>query len=315
MEHLMAAGEDVVGTDLNVEHELAKKLGLRRLDITQKEETNQFILETHPKTILHYAGIAMPKEVAQNEELGRRVNIDAVMNLLDAIVEARKKDPNYNPTIIVAGSVEQFGDPVKEGEVITEKSPRNPKTLYGKQKQEMAERFLEKCHQENIRGYVVIQGQVSGVSPSGEISQKPGFLIPDLALQAAVIEASGEKQGVLITGVLENKRPILDVNDAIRAHLEIARKTPVPGEYIVCAAESRPLLDVLKTLIENSSVKLIHDINIALGAGGPDRFYSPKKIMTATGWQPEVPLENIIKRVLEFQRRYWKKQNGRIKNL
>lgn len=307
MEHLMAAGEDVVGTDLNVDHELAKKLNLRRLDITQKEETRHFILETLPQTILHYAGIAMPKEVAKNEELGRRVNIDAVMNLLDAIVEARKIDPKYNPTIIVAGSVEQFGDPVSEDEVITEESPRNPKTPYGRQKQEMAERFLEKCHEENIRGYVVIQGQVSGVSPSGEISQKTGFITPDLSSQIAEHEKSGKKQGTIVTGVLNNQRPILDVNDAIRAHLELARKFPIPGEYIVCAEKSRPLKNILDVLRENSLIEISHEINKSLGAGGPDRFYSPNKIMKATDWKPEVEYETMIKRVLDYQRRYGKK--------
>ena len=302
MEHLMAAGEDVVGTDLRVEHELAKKLGLRHLDITQKEETSKFILENPPQTILHFAGIAMPKEVAQHEELGRRVNIDAVMNLLDAIIEAKEKDPGYDPVIIVAGSVEQFGDPMKEGEIITEESPRNPKTLYGKQKQEMTERFLEKCHLKNIRGYVVIQGQVTGVSPSGEISQKTGFLIPDIASQIAVIENSGLEQGVLITGVVGNKRPILDVNDAIDAYLKLALKTPMPGEYIVCAQKSLPIQDVVDILIKNSHVKFIHKIDKSRGFGGPDRFYSSKKIMDSTGWKPKIPLEKTLKVLLDRYR-------------
>lgn len=307
MEHLKASGHDVVGTDLNVEHEIAKKLGLRRLDITHKEETGQFISEHLPQTILHYAGIAMPKEVAQNEELGRRVNIEAVMNLLDAIVETRKNDPSYDPVIIVAGSVEQFGDPISEGEILTEESPRNPKTPYGKQKQEMAERFLEKCLREKIKGYVVIQGQVAGVSPSGEISQREGFVVADLTSRVVKNENEGKKEATIETGVLTNKRPILDVNDAINAYLELAKQTPETGEYIVCAAESRPLLDVLNTLIKNSSVELIHKINLALGAGGLDRFYSPDKIMKATGWSPKVALDTLVRRVLEYQRRYGKK--------
>jgi GDP-4-dehydro-6-deoxy-D-mannose reductase len=315
MQHLLASGKKVVGTDRNVENELAKKLHLRQLDITYHEETCKFILDLLPETILHFAGIAMLREVASDEEMGKRINVDAVTNLLDAIVNARRSVAGYNPVILVAGTVEQFGDPSTPGEIFTEQSTRNPVNPYGRQKQEMAARFLERCHQENIRGYVVLQGQVSGVSLSGEISQRTGFLIPDLASQVATIEAGGKDRGDLITGVLDNKRPILDVNDAIRAYLELAQKTPAPGEYIVCAEKSVPLTDVLDILIRNSHAQLIHKIDKSRGAGYSDRFYSPKKIMTATGWKPEVDLETTVKRVLEFQRRYWKKQNGQIKNL
>ena len=310
-ETLRKAGENVIGTDVNVESELAQKLKLRRLDITNREETLAFIWNNLPETILHFAGISVPKEVANNEALGQKVNVESVMNLLDAVVNARKKDPSYNPVILVAGTVEQFGDSTVEGEVLTEESARNPINPYGRQKQLMAEKFLQRCIKEGIRGYVIIEGQTAGVSPSGEISQKKGFLIPDLASQVAEIEASGRDQGIIVTGELSHQRNIIDLNDAIKAWIEVAKKTPKPGEYIVCAEKSRPLIDVLKILIENSSVvNIVHEIDKSRGSGGTDRFYSPGKIMVATkDWRPEVELEKTIKDVLEFQRRHLVKGN------
>jgi len=312
MEHLISAGEKVIGTDQNVEGDLAKKLHLRRLDNTDKEATRKFVWDNLPDKILHFSGIARPGNVAENEPLGRKVNIDAVLNLTDAIINARKRDRDYQPTVLVTGSVEQFGDPddkspqVTEENPITEESSRNPNTPYGRQKEEMAVRFLQECYKEKIRGYVIVQGQLSGVSPSGEISQKTGFLIPDISSQIATMESEGRKQGVLTTGILDNMRPILDVNDAIEVYLELAKQTPITGEYIVCAPKSRPLKDVLEILIRNSSIELIHKIDEAKGSGGPDRFYSPKKVIVATGWNPKIELETTIKRVLEFQRRYSK---------
>lgn len=312
METLRNAGENVVGTDKKIESELAQKLKLQRLDSSDKEATNKLIWDLVPSTIFHFAGIAMPKEVAGDEALGHKINVESVMNLLDAIILARRKDPGYNPIIIVAGSVEQFGDP-KEGEPaitednpVTESSPRNAVTPYGRQKEEMSVKFLEKCRDNNIRGFVVIQGQVSGVSPSGEISQRTGFLIPDLGVQVATIIKSGEKQGVVSSGPLLNRRPILDVKDAVDAYLKIAEENPIPGEYIVCAEESRPLIDVLTTMITSSGLTIVRKINKAFGDGGPNRFYSSEKVRKATVWNPKVQYERMIQDVLEFQRKYGK---------
>jgi nucleoside-diphosphate-sugar epimerase len=295
-------GEEVVGTARSVESELAEKLNLRRLDTTDKEATNETIFNYLPKNILHFAGIAIPKEISENPEKGRQINIDSVFNLLDAVEYAKSRNSSYNPTIIVAGSVEQFGDPQYYGQVFDEKSERNPINEYGKQKEEMAVKFLRRCSLKGHRGYIAIQGQASGVSASGLISQDSGYFIPDIASQVAEIEASGRDHGVLITGIVSQQRNIVDVNDAIRGYLSLAEKTPAIGEYLVCASKSQPLEDVLKILIKYSSVEIIHEIDKARGNGGLDRFYSHNKLTVATGWNPEKELDETIKRVLEFQR-------------
>jgi nucleoside-diphosphate-sugar epimerase len=275
---------------------------LRRLDTTDKEATRETIFNLQPKNILHFAGIAMPREIAGNPDLGRQINIDSVFNLLDAVEYAKSKFSDYDPTLIVAGSVEQLGDPKYNSQVFTERSDKNPINEYGRQKEEMSERFLRRCARKNHRGYVVIQGQATGVSMSGLISQDSGYFIPDIATQVAEIEASGKKQGVLVTGIVSQQRNIVDVNDAIDGYLALAQKTPEIGEYLVCANKSQPLEEVLKILIKYSSVKIIHEIDKARGNGGLDRYYSHDKISNATGWNPKKELDETIRRVLEFQR-------------
>ncbi len=302
VEHLQDMGEEVVGTSRSVESEMAQRLKLRRLDTTDKEAAQETIFNLQPKNILHFAGIAMPKEIANNPDLGRQINIESVFNLLDAVEYTKNKFSSYDPTIIVAGSVEQFGDPVYESQIFTEKSDKNPINEYGRQKEEMAVRFLKRCVAKKHRGYIVVQGQATGVSESGLISQDRGYFIPDIASQVAEIEASGQKQGVLVTGVVSHQRNIVDVNDAIRGYLALAEKTPSIGEYLVCARQSQPLEDVLKILIKHSYAEIAHQVDITRGAGGPDRHYSHEKKIKATGWQPEIELEQTIKNVLEFQR-------------
>lgn len=302
VERLYLGGERVVGTSRSVESEIAERLKLRRLDTTDKEATRETIFNLQPKNILHFAGIAMPREITSNPDLGRQINIESVFNLLDAVEYAKSKFSDYDPTIIVAGSVEQYGDPKYNGQVFSEMSERNPLNEYGRQKEEMAVKFLRRCRQKHHRGYVAIQGQASGVSESGLISQDRGYFIPDIASQVAEMEAKGQKQGVLITGIVTQQRNIVDVNDAILGYLSIAENTPEIGEYLVCARKSQPLEDVLKILIKYSTVEIIHQIDIARGNGGKDRFYNPTKIAKATGWKPQIELDETIKKVLEFQR-------------
>lgn len=302
-ELLKDKGENVLGTSRDPESASSKKLGLIRLDTTNSEETDRFIRDKLTKTIFHFTGISKPREAQDNPEQAKLANIDSVMNLIHAILVARESNPDYDPVIVVAGSVEQFGDQKHKDQVFDESSKKNPLNLYASQKDEMAIAFLNLCETFKIRGYVVIQGPASGVSPSGNFSQSRGFLIPDMASQVAMLENCGQKSGVVVTGEISHQRNIVDVKDAVEAYISLAKEKPAIGEYIVCADESVPLSEILKIMIHNSTIDLISEIDKSRGFGkASDRFYSHQKLTEATGWKPKIPVEKTSVDVLNFQR-------------
>ncbi len=310
MEHL--AGESVVGTTRNTETEIAKKLGLKQLNTENLEETLRFVYDNLPEKIFHFAGMAKPKDANDNPEKSRIANIDSTINLLAAIKHARKKDPTYDPTVIVVGSVEQFGDPTINDQVFDERSERIPVNTYGEQKEEMSNKFLNLAKEYDIRGYVMIQGQSTGVSPSGEISQKDGFLIPQIAKQVAELEMSGLKEGIIKTGDISHKRDLVDINDAIEAYLLLSQKAPAIGEYLLSSGNSIPLVDILNFMIDESTVTITHELDLSRGFGrATDRRYTSEKLIKATGWQPKTTPQKSSINVLNFQRRELQKDRVR----
>ena len=302
MEHLK--GEPVVGTTRNSETEIAKRLGLKQLNTENLEETLRFISDNLPEKIFHFAGMAKPKDAKDNPEKSRLANVDSTLNLLAAIKHARKKDPTYDPIVIVVGSVEQFGDPTSNGQIFDENSERKPVNTYGEQKEEMSKKFLELAKEYDIRGYVMIQGQSTGVSPSGEISQSGGFLIPEIASQIASLEESDIEPKIIKTGNISHKRDIVDINDAIKAYIALAKNTPEIGEYLVCSGSSIALSEILGFMTSASTKEIIHIIEKDRGFGeAMDRYYSHQHLTAATGWTPETPAQKSAIDVLDFKRR------------
>lgn len=308
MEHL--SHDNVVGVTRNTETEIADRLNLKKLDTGNREDTARFIYDHLPDTIFHFYGVSRPKEVEEKPQIARIANIDSVLNILGAIHDARKNFTNYNPCVVVSGSVEQIGDSKKSEQILDETSPRNPQNLYATQKQEMSETFLSLCKKLNIDGYVVLQGPATGSSPSGEVSQSLGFLIPDMAAQIALAE-QGETDGVVLTGNISHKRNIVNINDAIASYIALATKKPISGEYLVCADKSVALSYVLKVMIKNAKINLTHEIESTRGFGqATDRYYSHQKITTATGWMPKTSIEETAIEVLNFQRKQQKELDG-----
>ncbi len=315
-EHLKKSGENVIGTTLTIESEIAQKLGFKRLDTSDLEATKKFVWDNLPNTFYHFAGIARPGLVNEKPELGEKVNIGGVLNLFEAIEEGKKKDNSYSPVIIAAGSVEEFGDAplAKDNNPITiiESTPKNPLNIYAEQKKLAGELAFDLSRKYKTKLIWIYEGQATGVSENRDISQEKGYFVPDIASQIAAFEknvqdgkVSPVEPQILRTGVIGHKRNFIDVRDAVKAYVAIAKESNLPSDdFIVCADKSVTLKEILDILINHSVVPIIHEIDKSRGAGaGVDRYYSNQKIKSAANWKPEIPLEETLRLVLEYQRK------------
>lgn len=308
-------GQEVIGTVLK-ENELTEKLGVVRLDITNREETVKLICDKKPDIIANFAGIAAPSIVKNNPELAYSVNVKGVLNIIFGVLAARTIDNTYNPTILGAGSVEEKGNGALDsnGNPIetSEETPDAPLNLYGEQKVEAGQKALELCRLNNIRMYWILQGNATGAPDYENLKQNPihlrhgqelGFFVPDVAKQIAEIEKRGEKQATITTGHIEHQRNFVYGEDAVKAYLDLAKEKPASGKYLVCANKSISLQEILKTLIGFSYVDILHQIDESKGGVGANRFYGNDKIKGATGWEPVTPIQKALKTVLDDQRR------------
>lgn len=309
------SNREVVGTVLK-ETELTEKLGVVRLDITNREETVKLICDKKPEIIANFAGIAAPAVVRDNPDLAYSVNVNGVLNIIYGVLAARSIDPDYKPTILGAGSIEEYGNGLTDenGEPleINENTSSPPINLYGEQKKEAGQKALELCQLNNIRMYWVIQGNAMGAPDYANLTenpihlrhgQEPGFFVPDVAKQIAEIEKSGKEQAFLTTGHIEHQRNFVYGEDAVKAYLALAEEKPAPGKYIVCANKSISLQEILKTLVDFSYVDITHKIDESKGSVGKSRIYSNSNIKNATGWEPVTPIQKALKTALEDQRR------------
>ncbi len=308
-------GVEVMGTKYGPETQKEHDLGVVRLDLSNREQTVNLVCREKPKIIANFAGIAAPSVVKNNPELARQVNVEGVLNIIYGVLAARQLDNTYDPIILGAGSVEEKGngqlDFLGRPIPITENSPDDPQNAYAAQKLEAGNTALELSRQNGIKFYWILQGNATGAPDITDKrnpihirhGQDAGFFVPDVAMQIAKIEKSGNQQGVLTTGHIPHERNFVYGDDAIEAYLALAKKQPTTGKYIVCANESVSLQSILDTLISFSFVKILHEIDETRGMPGQDRFYDNTKIKKNTGWTPTTTLEKALKLVLEDQRR------------
>lgn len=312
-DNLKNSGESVVGSSFK-ESEVLSSLGIVRLDVSDREAVFRQV-RNKPEVIANFAGIAAPSVVKESPDLAWSVNVGGMINIVEAVLAVRKIDNTYNPVILGAGSIEEFGNNPTDEQgntiLINEETTPDPLNLYAKQKKEAGDEVMKLCLANHIQFYWIHQGNAIGAPAAEDLVRSPihlrhgqdlGFFVPDVARQIAEIEASGQANASLTTGHIEHKRNFIYGEDAIDAWISLAKKRPASGRYIVCSGDSVSLEEVLNTLLGFSLVEIIHKIEGSKGGVGKDRYYTNSKIKKATGWLPETTLRKALRTALDDQR-------------
>lgn len=133
--------------------------------------------------------------------------------------------------------------------------------------------------------------------------QSPSFVAPSIARQVALIEA-GRSDPVLATGNLDPQRDLMDVRDTVRAYRAMMQSARPAVPYNVCSG--RPL--AIRTLVETFLARAKVPIRIVQD---PERFRQNdtplllgdhSRITAATGWTPQIPIEQTVDDLLTYWR-------------
>lgn len=263
-----------------------------KIDLLNATDTESALNKIDPEGIIHLAATASVGESISSPAKILRNNILAELNLLESL---RRK--NSLSQILIICSADEYGK--GSDQPIDENTPLMPINPYAVSK--IGQDFL------GLQYFLKYGMKIIRVRPFNHIGegQNLGFVVPDFVKQIVDIEKTGPS-GTITVGNLETIRDFTDVKDMVCAY-ELALVKGVPGEvYNLGSGKETKIKDLLNTLIGMSKSKITTKANPLLFRSGeqtklvcnPDKFYQ------LTGWKAQIPLEETLKRVLEW----WRKQ-------
>jgi GDP-4-dehydro-6-deoxy-D-mannose reductase len=288
------AGDEVWGCDLTGARRPfhPPELNLLAADLRDDAAVTQMIETVRPDRIYHLAGQAYvgdswsrPWETLEN-------NLRPQVNLLEAVTAAGLKSQ-----VLVVGSADEYGQRVAAGHPLDEDQPLRPDSPYGVSK--VGQDML------GLQYFLTSELPVIRVRPFNHIGprQNSKFVAPAFASQIAAIEA-GLQPPVLRVGNLQARRDFSDVRDVVRAYALVLEQGE-PGEvYNIGTGVSRGIRELLDTLLKMARVAI--DVGVETSrlrpVDLPDLVCDSGRLRQRTGWQPEIPFEQTLSDLLDYER-------------
>lgn len=251
-------------------------------DVLDAAALGASLRETRPDGVVHLAALSSVGESWSDVAEVWRANVLGTLNVVEGL---RAEAPGAR--LLVASSGDVYG---RAEQIPTpEEAPVAPVSPYAASKAaaELA------CRQPELD--VVVARAFPHVGPG----QDERFAVGSWAAQLARLRADGG--GVLRVGDLEVERDLTDVRDVCRAYrLLLDPETPA-GTYNVASGRALPLSRVVELLVGLAGVEVEverdetrlrpADVRVLCG--------DSSKLRAATGWAPEIPLEQTLADVLE----------------
>ncbi len=271
-------------------------------DLRDAHNVYEIIDQIRPDIIFHLAAQSfVPTSWASPSET-LETNIIGQCNLFEAV--RKIKSSAYNPVIQIAGSSEEYGLVHENETPITETNPLRPLSPYAVSK--VGQDFMGYQYTQSHGLRIMRTRAFNHSGPRrGEV-----FVDSNFAKQIAEIE-HGAKAPVLFVGNLDAIRDFTDVRDMVNAYWLAVHKCE-PGEvYNICSGKGYKISDVLKRLINLSTVKNIsvkNDPERSRPSDVPVLVGDCSKFKKATGWKPEIDYMNqTLPDTLEYWREKIKK--------
>ncbi len=283
---------DVWATKLPNHHFVRSDVEIVDLNVLDAGKMSNIIHQVKPDYVFYLAAQSSIARSWQNPTKTVEINVRGGLNLLDAL---RKMDPP--PRVLIIGSGEEYGLVSPNDVPIREDVPLNPQNIYAATK--ACQNMIATVYQQAYSLPIMLIRAFNHIGPG----QADTFVVSDFCHQIAKIE-SGIQEPVIKVGNLSARRDFTDVRDVVRAYTVLAQFGS-PGEtYNVGHGHAISIQNVLDTVIEQSEVP----INVFVDKKKLRPIDAPiiepdiSKLYSATGWKPEIPLQDSIKEMLEYWR-------------
>lgn len=269
------------------------------LNLLDQEAIKGVVGRVKPDYVIHLAAMSSPKMSFEKPQETMTNNIAAQINLFEAL-RLLDKQPEK---VLIIGSAEEYGLVSADDCPINETTPLKPTSPYAVSK--IAQDYL------GLQYYLSYGLPAVRLRPFNHTGERrpETFVLPAFAKQVAEIEA-GIQESIIHVGNLEPVRDFTDVKDMVRAY-EMALIKGTPGDvYNIGSGEGisiKKLLDILLELTEKKITVEIDDTRVK-PADVPVLVADNSKFVNQTGWKPKIPIQETVKRVLNYWRSQVKKQ-------
>lgn len=259
------------------------------LDLTDASAVRVTVAELQPSAIYHLAAFSSPSQSWDRPDQGMLTNVAMTLNLLEAV---RYEAPAA--AIVLVGSGQIYGDapalPIAEDQPL---EPGNPYAV-GKAASDM----LGRQYAEAFGLRVVRLRPFNHAGPG----QRDEYVVSSLARQVAEAEAAGQSEMTLRTGNPESRRDFTDVRDVVRAYVLAAELDG--GAFNVCSGRSASVAELVELVSRHARIPVRHEVDRARlrAHDARDMYGSHDRLTTATGWTPEIPLDQTVLDTLDWWR-------------
>jgi GDP-4-dehydro-6-deoxy-D-mannose reductase len=273
------AGDNVI--------DLSRSSGLG-VDLLDAAAVREAVREAAPDVVHHLAARAHVGDSWREPETYVRENAAMTFHLLDAVREAAPGAP-----VVVVASSEVYGPPAQLP--VDESAPLRPQNPYAvsKASADLLAGFFADAH-----GLRVLRARAFNHAGPG---QEPIYAIASFARQIAAGLVAGEDPVRVVTGNPDARRDYTDVRDVVRAYRALADAAE-PGVYNVCSGRTASAAELVAALGHAAGVEVDHVVDPSLRRANEvmELRGSNTLLHAATGWEPQIPLEQTLAETLAW---------------
>ena len=228
----------------------------------------------------------------KNPGLTIDVNIKGSVNVMDAIRELY-----YKPRVLLIGSGEEYGHIQPEEVPIVERNYLRPGNIYAATK--VCQNMIAQIYTDAYDMELVMVRAFNHIGPG----QTDTFVVSDFCKQVVEIE-KGLREPVMRVGNLQARRDFTDVRDVVRAYALLVKQGKAGETYNVGSGHAMQISEILNMIITQSGVdvRVEVDPNKIRPVDVPIIEADTTKIHAATGWKPEITLEQTIRETMDYWR-------------
>ncbi len=262
------------------------------VDLTQKEGVIQCFQEYKPEFIINLAAIASVGDSFQQPEKLIAANASMMVSVLEAF---RQVTPTAKFLHISSAAV--YGVSENEDEIPQrETHPLRPVNPYAVSK--LTQEFLAQSYARSYNLAIVYARPFNHIGERQTVS----FAVPAFINQIIDVEA-GTKNEVSV-GNLDAIRDFSDVKDVVRSYVVLLEKGKSGEIYNIGTGTGKSMREVLDFLMQQSAVPIqVHSAETLLRPLDIPVSIADNEKIKALGWQPHIPIEDTLQRIITWQRK------------
>lgn len=271
---------------------IMSRIKLRHAELRDLHSLVTLLREAKPDRIFHLAAQSYVTTSFDAPADTLHTNVIGTTNLLDAI-----RLSGLDPRVHICSSSEVYGQVTQDEVPIRESNPLRPASPYAVSK--VGEDMVALQYFLSYGIKAIRTRMFTHTGPRrGDVFAESAF-----AKQIAEIE-TGIRPNPMRVGNLNSVRTFADVRDAVRAYWLLLEKCQ-PGEvYNIGGNRTMTVGDMLNLLKGMAKCPIQHEVDPALLRPSDVTLQIPdiSKFQTATGWEPQIPVETTLQDLLDYHR-------------